>query len=66
EVDHRADIFAVGILAYELLTGRRLFLGDTDYKTVEMVRVAETHRSAGARFCAVQHHIHPDPLADDG
>jgi len=41
EVDHRADIFAVGILAYEMLTGQRLFLADTDYDTVQNVRKAE-------------------------
>ncbi len=41
EVDARADVFAVGILAFEMLTGRRLFLGETDYQTVELVRRAE-------------------------
>lgn len=41
EVDARADLFAVGILAYEMLTGRRLFLGETDYQTVQLVRGAE-------------------------
>ena len=41
EVDHRADIFAVGILAYEMLTGQRLFLAETDYDTVQNVRKAE-------------------------
>jgi serine/threonine protein kinase len=41
EVDHRADIFAVGILLYEFLTGKRLFYGETDYQTVELVRNAK-------------------------
>ncbi len=41
EVDHRADIFAVGILAFEMLTGQRLFLAETDYDTVQNVRRAE-------------------------
>jgi len=40
-VDHRADIFAVGILLYEMLTGKRLFYGDSDYQTVELVRNAK-------------------------
>jgi serine/threonine protein kinase len=41
EVDSRADIFAVGILMYEMLTGKRLFYGETDYQTVELVRNAK-------------------------
>ncbi len=40
-VDGRTDVFAVGILAYEMLTMRRLFLGETDYQTVELIRKAE-------------------------
>ncbi len=34
-VDFRSDLFAVGIILFEVLTGRRLFLGETDYQTVE-------------------------------
>ncbi len=41
EVDARADIFAVGILAFEMLTAQRLFLGESDYETVQLVRGAE-------------------------
>jgi len=41
EVDSRADVFAVGIIMWELLTARRLFYGDTDYQTVELVRQAK-------------------------
>jgi serine/threonine-protein kinase len=41
EVDRRTDIFAVGILAWEMLTGRRLFLGESDWETVEKVRAAQ-------------------------
>jgi serine/threonine-protein kinase len=41
EVDHRTDIFAVGIILWEMLSGRRLFLGETDFATVKMVQQAE-------------------------
>ena len=40
-VDHRADIFAVGILLWEVLACRRLFLGKSDMETVELIRKAE-------------------------
>ena len=38
EVDARTDVFAVGIIAWELLAGRRLFYADSAYATVEQVR----------------------------
>jgi serine/threonine protein kinase len=41
EVDARADVFAVGILIWEALAGRRLFLGESDYETVKKVQRAE-------------------------
>lgn len=41
EVDLRTDIFAVGIILWELLSGQRLFLGDTDFQTVKRVQAAQ-------------------------
>ncbi|MCC6667282.1 MAG: serine/threonine protein kinase [Polyangiaceae bacterium] len=38
--DKRVDIFAAGILLWEMLAGRRLFLGDTDVETFKLVRAA--------------------------
>ena len=40
-IDRRSDIFAVGILMYEMLTGERLFVGESDFTTLEKVRNAE-------------------------
>jgi eukaryotic-like serine/threonine-protein kinase len=40
-IDKRSDIFAVGIVTYELLTGERLFVGETDFSTLEKVRNVE-------------------------
>ncbi len=38
DLDHRSDIFACGIVLWELLVGDRLFLGETDFSTLEKVR----------------------------
>lgn len=40
EADAQADIFAVGIMLWEMLAGRKLFQGETDYQTVKMVQQA--------------------------
>jgi serine/threonine protein kinase len=41
EVDHRADLFATGIVLHESLTGRRLFKGAHDLQTISLVREAK-------------------------
>ncbi|MFO0693416.1 MAG: protein kinase [Polyangiales bacterium] len=38
EIDRRSDVFACGIVLYELLTGERLFVGESDFSTLEKVR----------------------------
>ena len=40
-IDHRSDIFAVGILLYELLTGQRLFTADNDKELLDAVKTCE-------------------------
>ena len=40
QAEPRSDVFCVGILAWELLAGRRLFLAGTDWETVVRVREA--------------------------
>jgi hypothetical protein len=40
-LDRRSDIFAVGIVLYELLTAERLFVGESDFSTLEKVRNVE-------------------------
>ena len=38
KLDHRADLFAVGIVGWELLTGKPLFHTSNDFDTIQRVR----------------------------
>src|SRR4029077_10935739 len=40
-IDRRRGIFSVGIVLYELLTNERLFVGESDFSTLEKVRNVE-------------------------
>ncbi len=40
-LDRRSDIFSLGIILFETLTGKRLFNGESDFSTLEKVRNAE-------------------------
>jgi serine/threonine protein kinase len=40
-IDRRSDLFAVGVILYEMLTGEKLFVGESDFSTLEKVRNAE-------------------------
>lgn len=40
-LDMRSDVFSTGVVFYEMLTGKKLFQGDTDLNTLEKVREAK-------------------------
>ncbi len=41
KVDGRSDVFSISIILWEMLACRRLFVGDTDFATLEKVRGME-------------------------
>jgi eukaryotic-like serine/threonine-protein kinase len=59
EPDHRSDIFSLGIVLWEALTGRRLFLADNPARTLVQVREieppspAELRPGVGAELAAI-------------
>jgi len=47
-IDHRTDIFSIGIVLYELLTGERMFTGESQMEILKMIRNTKiTEKSFG-------------------
>jgi eukaryotic-like serine/threonine-protein kinase len=42
QLDRRADIFSVGVVMWELITGRRLFRGQNEYEVITRIREGAT------------------------
>lgn len=42
-LDGRSDIFALGIVLWELLTGKRLFVADNDFAVLKLIENSTTH-----------------------
>ena len=58
EIDHRSDIFAVGAVLYELLTGARMYSGDTfqilaKARNAEFIPIREAAPGAPEEVCRI-------------
>src|SRR5688572_2365580 len=49
ELDGRTDLFSAGVLLHELLTGKRLFKGHDDLKTISLVRACRVPAPSSLR-----------------
>lgn len=43
-IDHRTDIFSVGIILYECLTGKKLFTGESQFEVLKKIRTTRITR----------------------
>ncbi|MEN9786052.1 MAG: hypothetical protein RLZZ299_1316 [Pseudomonadota bacterium] len=57
ELDRRSDIFSLGIILHEMLTGRRLFKSDNDLRTLERIKAGDIPRPSAL-------HAHVPPRLD--
>jgi len=48
-LDARSDIFAVGVMLFELTTGRRLFKGQSEFETLKLICEREYPRPSAVR-----------------
>jgi serine/threonine-protein kinase len=48
-IDARSDIFAVGVILFELTTGRRLFKGQSEFETLKLICDREYPRPSSVR-----------------
>ena len=46
DIDQRADLFALGVILYEMLTGSRLFRGETDIEVAAAILMLEIQNPA--------------------
>ncbi len=67
EVDHRTDLFSVGTVLYELVSGRRAFAGDSAAETLSAVLKDDPPPLSGADalstgvFRVIRHCLEKDP-----